>query len=220
MPNGAEQLAELISVPIEELLVALGAGIGRSQAELDRQSIQIQKEIDEDPVLAQLGLQATWYQIPTTELELRVAVAMEGVVRTAAEPPRELVAGVDRPRLPRPLVQPVNARYQNQFAYDVQASSLLKLTVVPVPPPGRAAAGRPQLTDDDALAAARPHLFPKDDSTAPTEDRVTVNFNPGAAAWYVLQTRETATGAVELRALVKVDDATGAVLRHEERGGG
>ena len=214
MPNGAGQLSDLISVPMEALLVALGSGIGRSQSELDRYSIQTQAEIDEDPVLAQYGLQATWYQIPTTDLELRVAVAMQP--RPDDGTPREIVGGVERERLPRPIVQPINARFQNQFSYDVQAASLLKLTVVAVPPPGAAAAARPVRTESEVLGTARPHLLPADDLEAPPTGRITVNFNPGARAWYVLQTSETETGRVELQALVKIDDETGDVVRFEQ----
>ena len=43
MPNGdaADRIADLLSAPLEELLVSLGRGIGRSQAELDRHAIEI-----------------------------------------------------------------------------------------------------------------------------------------------------------------------------------
>jgi len=212
MPNGtpAQQIADLISTPLEELLVALGSGIGRAQAELDRHSIEIQKLILEDPVLSQYGLEATWYQIPKTELELKIAVALEQPA-PKAEPSR--VAGVIKKPLPRLWAQPVNARYTNQFSYDIQAASTVKLSVVAVPPPG-AAALAPALTEEAALAAALPHLFT--DAQGRPEPRVTLNFNGGARAWYVVQTAEQ-DGTVILRALVKVDDETGRVLEH--RGG-
>ncbi|MEJ5328874.1 MAG: hypothetical protein WHT07_01820 [Desulfobaccales bacterium] len=212
MPNGtpAQQIADLISTPLEELLVALGSGIGRAQAELDRHSIEIQKLILEDPVLSQYGLEATWYQIPRTELELKIAVALEHP-SPKAEPPR--VGGVIRKPLPRLYAQPVNARYTNQFSYDIQAASTVKLAVVAVPPPGVAAA-TPALTEEAALAAALPYLFK--DAQGKPEPRVTVNFNGGARTWYIVQTAEK-DGAVTLRALVKVDDLTAQVL--ERRGG-
>jgi hypothetical protein len=215
MSNGA-QLADLISVPMEELLVAVGAGIGRAQAEMSRHSIQTQLEIDEDPVLAQYGLQATWYQIPTTELELRVAVAMESTRGTAGTPAESLVGGIRRPLLPSPILQPVNARYRNLFSYDVDASSVLKLTFAAVPPPGPAAAVRPAMTAEEALERARKHLVPTDDVSVPPAHRVSVNFNPGVGAWFVLQTRETKEGVVQLVALVKIDDQSGDVLRQEK----
>jgi hypothetical protein len=212
MPDGdaAERIADLLSAPLEELLVALGSGIGRSQAEMDRHSIEIQRLIDEDPVLSQYGLEATWYQIPTTELELKVAVAMEQEEQEGPTPAAPIPGQLLR-AAPKLWLQPVNARYTNQFSYDVQAASTVKLSVVAVPPPGSATATRPVLTSEQALGAAGPHLFKEADGTP--SPRVTINFNPGARAWYVVQTSET-DDVVELRALVKVDDETGEVLKH------
>lgn len=214
MSNGA-QLAELMSVPMEELVIAVGAGIGRAQSEMNRYSIQTQQEIDEDPVLGQLGLQATWYQIPSTDLELRVAVTMESTSGTGVTAAPLVIGGVPRPPVPRPIIQPVNAKYKNLFSYDVEASSLLKLTFAAVPPPGAAAAARPTLSADEVLQLARKFLLPTDDLTTPPAHRVSVNFNPGSRAWFVLQTREAADGTVQLVSLVKIDDQTGDVLRHE-----
>src|SRR5687767_14659425 len=108
------QLADILSTPLEQLLVSLGRGIGRSQTELDLHSIEIQRTINEDPVLSAVGLSATWYQIPSTELELKVSVAMQAAAADAVE----IVGGVERPALPKLWIQPVNAAFQNQFAYD------------------------------------------------------------------------------------------------------
>jgi hypothetical protein len=203
-------IADLLSTPLEELLVALGRGIGRSQAELDRHSIDIQRTVDEDPVLADHGVAATWYRIPSTELELKISVAMEGQVGA-----RTPVAGILAPAVPKLWVQPVSAGFQNQFEFDVQAASVVRLTIVAVPPPGPAAATRPVHSEDEALATARRFLFPTTNLSLPPEDRVTVNFNPGARAWYVIQSRETATGTIERRAFVKVDDDSLTILRHD-----
>jgi len=40
-------------------------------------------------------------------------------------------------------LQPVNASYSNQFNYNVQASSKLKVTFMPVPPPATESAVTP-----------------------------------------------------------------------------
>jgi hypothetical protein len=212
----AQRIADVISAPLEALLTSLGAGIGAAQAELDRHSIEIQQRIDEDPVLAQYGLQATWYRIPTTELELKVAVAIEEQSTDTPTAPASpllphggIVAGRDIGRLPRLWVQPVNARYANQFNYDVNASSTVRLSVAAVPPPGEAAAGAPTQTEEAIRAIADPHL--KTDNNA-FVGRVTVNYNAGARAWYVIQTQE-ADGVVTLVALVKVDDLSGAIIK-------
>jgi hypothetical protein len=211
MPNETtgEQVAEIISTPLEELIVALGSGIGRAQSELDRHSIEIQKQILEDPVLSQYGLEATWYQIPKTDLELKIALAIDKQYSTPTEQPM-LIAGVPRKPLPKLWAQPVNARYANLFSFDVQLATTVKLSVVTVPPPG-SETGRPTLSESEVLADALPYLF-KDDSGNP-QPRVTVNFNSGARAWYIIQTSES-DDTVQLRALVKVDDETGNVTKH------
>jgi hypothetical protein len=214
-----QDVAELLSAPLEELIVALGSGIGRSQAELDRHSIETQRRIDEDPVLSQFGLQATWYQMPSTEMELRVAFAMErqtteettgGPLPAPGIPPRGIVAGRAVPPVPRLWAQPVNARYVNLFAFDVQAASTVRLTVVPVPPPGTATATPARMTEAEVLAAARKFL--QADAAGEPAGRVTINFNPGARAWFVVQTQEQAD-QVDTLAVVKIDDDTGAILK-------
>jgi hypothetical protein len=205
MPNGdADELAELISAPLEELIVALGSGIGRAQAELDRNSIEIERVIAEDPVLAQYDLSATWYQIPSTDLELRMAIAMQ---RPAGPPPP---SGPLIFKAPKMWVQPVNASYVSRFAYDINAASTVKLSVVAVPPPGRAAAGTPESTVTEVVDAARSNLVL--DSAGEPAPRLTVNFNAGARAWYVVQTSEE-DDETRLERLVKIEDGTLAVLK-------
>ena len=77
MANGADRLKDLLSAPMEAVIIALGVGIAKAQRELDLHAIELQREINEDPLLSEYGLQATWYQIPKAELELNIAVAME-----------------------------------------------------------------------------------------------------------------------------------------------
>jgi hypothetical protein len=222
----AQRLSDLIAAPLEGLIVALGSGIGRAQAELDRHSIETQRRIDEDPVLAQYGLQATWYQLPRTEIELRVAVGMRAQETAGPQPqvtpapfpgapPTEYVAGAILPPVPRIYIEPVNARYQNQFGYDVQAASTMKLAVAPVPPPS-ATAAPPSMNADEALQRAREATLEGGGSVlfAGTQPgwRTAVNFNAGQRAWYVTQTLEQ-DDTIRLRALVKVDDETGGILK-------
>jgi hypothetical protein len=226
VPNGdpAQHIADIVSTPLEQLLIALGAGIGRSQAELDRHTIETQAQIDQHPVLSQYGLEATWYQIPSTELELKIAISMDqpppetrpvGLAPAGGEP---LALGVPEflKSIPRLWAQPVNARLSNQFGFRVDAASTVRLSIQAVPPPAAATVARPQATEEQVLAKVRDLLLPKDDLSKPPSGRVSVNFNPGAAAWYVVQSEES-EGTVQLRVLVKVDDATLAVIGHEER---
>jgi hypothetical protein len=217
MSNDLERLTDLLSIPMESLIVALGRGIGESQAELDRSSIAIQRAIDEDPVLSQYGLRATWYQMPRTELELKVAVAMEAAETKSN--PGPVLAGEDMLMLGAVLpaklwLQPVNAHYANQFDYDVSASSVLKMTVVPVPPPGSEQVTTPNLTEARVQELANPFLAKEaDDVTLRQDARLTLNFNAGARMWFVLQYREV-DDEIETLALVKIDDETEQVVKH------
>jgi hypothetical protein len=221
--DATRQLGELLSTPLEELLVALGSGIGRSQAELDRNSIAIQQLILADPQLAQYGVEATWYQIPSTQLELKVAVTLtQPLPPTTGEPEPEPQVEILGPptsllreeivplpqRLPRMWIAPVTPTYQNLFGFNVGAASTVTLSIVAVPPPGPAAAGAPRMTADEVRQTADEYLV-KDGEQV--RGRLTVNYSPGAGAWFVIQTDETKTPP-HLLAFVKIDDATGRVL--------
>lgn len=138
MPTPSELLPSLL----EDFVVAVGRGVAEAQMELDKSSLALQRAIDRDPVLAVHGLQATWYQIPRADLEFKVALAFSGTPQSA--------------RAPKVYLQSVNATYQNQFQYDATAASMLKLSVVPVPPRTSAELDRPpRLTEDEVLLAAR-----------------------------------------------------------------
>src|SRR5438270_13783247 len=85
--GAAQQLAELLSAPLEHVVVAVGRGIGEAQAALAEHSIEIQRQMDEHPLLSQYGLSATWFQIPTSELQLKIAVSIQGVEQPPAGSP-------------------------------------------------------------------------------------------------------------------------------------
>jgi hypothetical protein len=213
MSNGSQRISELLSTPMEAAVVGLAVGIARAQRELDRHSIELQREIDEDPELAELGLHATWYQMPRAELELTMAITLEE--ETAAAPAAPTGPRPIRPsrflaenRLHAIRLAPVNAFYKNQFDYDVSASSKLKLTFVPVPPPVGETVEPARLTRDDVVSIAKPNLKNESDT------RLSVNFNGAARLWFVLEYRLEGDVAVR-RALVVIDDETGNVIKTE-----
>lgn len=210
MADNIQRVTDMLSAPMEQVIVALGTGIARAQRELDKFAIQTQREIDEDPLLSETGLQATFYQIPRAELELTMAIALEEDTQT----PRTIAIGPTAApiRALRTLkqlhLQPVNAAYTNQFSYDVQASSKLKLTIVPVPPPAADAAVTPKRTQDQVRAIAQPKL------TSATDARLAINFNGQARLWFVLQYR-VESDTLKRLALVVVDDETGQIVKSE-----
>lgn len=216
MPNGQQRIAELLSAPMEAVIIALGVGIARAQRELDRNSIETQREIDQDPTLAELGLQATWYQMPRTELELTMAISMEEQAPGAKALGQPLPTVLQPYRLKQLHIQPVNALYTNQFNYDVQASSKMKLTIVPVPPPAAETAVAPRLDRDTVIDLARPFLVTEaDGKTLRADTRLSVNFSGQARLWFVLQYRMVGTETQRV-ALVVVDDDTRQVVKHEK----
>jgi hypothetical protein len=210
MVNNIRRVTDLLSAPIEQVIAALGSGIARAQRELDQFAIATQREIDQDPILSEYGLQATFYQIPRAELDLTIAIAMEEEPRTRATgATSELPSQITRlPRLKQLYLQPINAAYINQFSFDVQASSKIKLTVVPVPPPTADTSVNPNLSQERVLEIARPNLVSGENL------RLSVNFNAQARLWFVMQYRIAGDTTTRL-ALVVIDDATGSIVKSE-----
>jgi hypothetical protein len=209
---------EVFSAPIEGVILALGKGVGEAQTELDRNSVAAQQTIDADPVLSQYGIQATWYQMPRVDLQLRLAltVAEERQTTTQSAPNTRLATLA--PGALRLIAQPVSAAYQNHFNYSADASSLITLSIVPVPSPraGDPVTVPPRMTESEALAAAlaSPAGFvtvvnPAGDTVPAPALRCDVNFNAAARTWYVLQYDPSVPTAKAT--VAAVDDATGAV---------
>ncbi len=214
MADNVSRVTDMLSAPMEQVIIALGTGIARAQRELDRYAIDAQREIDEDPMLSEVGLQATFYQIPRAELELTIAIAIEEnkePANTNALAPRALTGSTTLQNLAIRQIhlQPVNASYTNQFSYDVNASSKLKLTVVPVPPPGAEASITPRMLQDDVMKIASPNLV--EDKTA----RLSINFNGRAGIWVVLQYRLAGNDTQRI-VLVVIDDQTGQIIKTDK----
>lgn len=206
--------AEVFSAPIEGVIAALGAGIAEAQIALDRNSIKTQDEIDSDPTLSALGAQATWYQLPRVDLELKLSMTMSEESETGTS----LAPGALLRRPVKLIAQPVSASYQNHFNYSTQASSLIKLSIVPVPAPrpGDLVAAPANLSRDDATQAAlkssAKFATAKDSEGKTVPDpklRFDVNFNAAARLWYVLQYDPNDPSTKPI--VVAVDDTTGNV---------
>jgi hypothetical protein len=140
MPTAVDTLTEVLTAPMEEVIVSLGTSVAQAQRELDRHSIESQKEIEADPTLSAAGVSASFYQIPKVELELTMTITMQSSAGAPAAKKRAATAlpaaALQRPS--RISVAPLNAFYTNQFGFQAAASSKLKLTIVPVPPAGAA----------------------------------------------------------------------------------
>lgn len=121
-------MSEDVFAPLEEVLIAAGRGIAKAQKELDFASLEIQKEIDSDPTLSAMGLEATWYAIPETELNLKITLSLESKISSSGS----------RKTSSMMRISPVNATFQNQFGFSEQISSELRVKIMPVPKPSGA----------------------------------------------------------------------------------
>jgi hypothetical protein len=218
--NPLANATEVFSAPIEGIILALGKGIADAQSALDRNSIQTQETIDSDKVLAAYGLQATWYQFPRVELELKLALTVteEGGPAQDANPHSAAFQPLLTAKSLRLIAQPVSAAYQNHFNYDAQASSTITLALAPVPAPRAAdpATIPPRLPQDavrDAALNSGAKFVVTTDSSgrkSPVANlRFDINFNAAARLWYVLQYDPANPSANAV--VVAVDDTTGSV---------
>ena len=215
---------ETFSAPIENVIIALGQGIAQAQHALDQNSIDTQQAIDTDPVLSQYGLQATWYQFPTVNMQLKISLSITqdqsqqpapSVVGPNAAGPNLAIASL-APRY-RIIAQPLSASFQNQFNYDSQAATQINVTLVPVPPPksGDQVTTPPQMTPAAvqavALASGAPFVTTKNAQGATVDAQgnvyaIITNFNAAARVWYVIQ--YAPSNAAIIPVVVAVDDAT------------
>lgn len=127
----ADEIEEVLVRPLGEVLARVGEGVAQAQRAMDLASIATQTLIDNDPVLSEYGLQATWYHMPEVTLELKMSLAMKRETRTDASG-RVLVSRLSL------LAAPHNAKVQNTLGLDVQGTSVVKARIVSIPPPPRA----------------------------------------------------------------------------------
>lgn len=145
--------------PIEDMLTATGRGIAQAQKAMDMASIEIQKEIDATEALAGTGIQATWYAIPEVELNLKIALSIEGTTGAGGAAGTGSVGKAAGGKI---RITPINARFQNQFDFSQQVASELKVKIVPVPKPAGATKTVPDvegMTLDDARKALEENKF-------------------------------------------------------------
>lgn len=127
----ADEIEEVLVRPLGEVLARVGEGVAQAQRAMDLASIATQTLIDNDPVLSEYGLQATWYHMPEVTLELKMSLAMKRETKTDNSG-RVLISRLSL------LAAPHNAKVQNTLGLDVQGTSVVKARIVSIPPPPRA----------------------------------------------------------------------------------
>lgn len=119
---------QLLARPLKEVIRNVSAAVAEGQADLDRNTIALQREIDEalDRGDLEFDLGATWFQFSEVDTDVKVALSMTGREETDSE---------GNVRGYRPVLQayPYNPRLKNSYDFDVEAASDVSLTIVPVP---------------------------------------------------------------------------------------
>ncbi|MFP3910399.1 MAG: hypothetical protein ACLFVI_06945 [Archaeoglobaceae archaeon] len=125
--DNAKIISEVLVNPLSRVIREVGLSISETQEAMDRNSIDTQLAIENDEILSQYDIQATWYHIPEVELELKMALTMKYEEEKDSK-------GTIRGYRPILHAAPLNASYKNLHEYDVEGSSIIKAKFVSIPP--------------------------------------------------------------------------------------
>lgn len=140
MANPINQIKEILSAPLGELISAVGKGVGEAQAALDENSMRLSLELykqrteDDEPLLdllKRIGYQPTFYVIPETEVEAEVSITFSETNQEKVQIPGRLALPVLRKQI---SAMPINAGNINRYNLNSNAFAKIKFKIVPVPP--------------------------------------------------------------------------------------
>ena len=119
---------DVLAAPLGDMVAEIGTGIANAQYAIDAITIENMKEIyrsDDDTIteLRNIGYRPTWYVIPEATAEINMALSLRQTLDSNGKTTTELQGTT------------VDASYQNQYDFNVQASSKLTIKFLPVPAP-------------------------------------------------------------------------------------
>lgn len=152
MTNIKNLVQDVVASPLGDVIASVGEGVAAAQHALDEGSLgavlDIYAESDDEKLklLQEIGYRPTFYALPETTGEVRVALRMgQGAAGARnARPVRNLSPGVRavpariglNALSPSKLyATPVDAGYANQFGFQADVSAKLTFKIVPVPAP-------------------------------------------------------------------------------------
>lgn len=150
---------ELLDVPFPEMVYKLAEGIANAQTQLDKNSVDVTKELagaeievvpaitrtvtDDDVTfdaadaidmsLLQVGLNPTFYQFSETVIEVEMDIKTTTETETSLEVGFE--TSFESKWSPWSASLSVDFEHNRKFGKEVHGTSKLKTTMVPVPPP-------------------------------------------------------------------------------------
>jgi hypothetical protein len=146
MSELANIIADVVASPLGEVIAAVGQGVADAQQALDEGSLAKTLEIYSEggsellQMLRDIGYNPTFYTLPETTGEVRIALRL-GSNQTSAPAVPQVNAnlarlGLNLPALTNKLyATPVDAGYANRFGFQADISAKLTFKIVPVPAP-------------------------------------------------------------------------------------
>lgn len=140
MPQDAASLfSDSLATPLGEVIAAVGRGVAEAQAALDHASLAAtlaMYESDGDEgleALRSIGYRPTFYVLPETTCEVQVSMhiggtgAADGSAGAANQP-----GAIGQART---YITPVDAAFQQRYAFQASGAAKLTFKILPVPPP-------------------------------------------------------------------------------------
>lgn len=185
------------AAPLGRIIASVGQGVAQAQRALDEQALAqleaLYRDDDEAAVLLRRsGWQPTFYTLPETEGEVKVALSLSGSSDGRGETNRPASAlpgrlGGSRIAL---YAAPVDAGYQNRFGYQATVGASLRFRIVPVPPP-------PEVEGMPIVAVPRLISLPHDAAQELlAEFRLEMDVDPSGAASGTVLTQVPSPGEV------------------------
>lgn len=151
MTNIKNLVQDVVASPLGDVIAEVGRGVAEAQHALDEGSLaavlDIYAESDDAKLklLQEIGYRPTFYALPETTGEVRIALRMgqgaagaQGArpVKTTTPAVRVVPARIGLNTASSKIYgTPVDARYANQFGFSADISAKLTFRIVPVPAP-------------------------------------------------------------------------------------
>jgi hypothetical protein len=145
-PTSPNDVSDTLAAPLGDLIAAVGRGLAEAQQALDLATVETIKALQAGQsasldVLRQLGYQPTWYRIPELHAEITLSLSIGSSTTTSGTGSADAQGqgGQTGPGRIRLYGSTMDASYTNRYDYDLNAASVIKFRIVPVPPSTAAA---------------------------------------------------------------------------------
>jgi hypothetical protein len=194
--DAADLFSDSLSTPLGEVIAAVGRGVAEAQTALDHASLAAtlaMYEMDGDAgveALRAIGYRPTFYVLPETTCEVQVSMHIGGTGGADGS-----AGGANRPGAvgqARTYVTPVDAAFQQRYAFQASGAAKLTFKIVPVPPPSALDDAAPMPDVRGLKAAQAVSLLAARGLSAAFLDADGKALSPAEAAELIVQAQDAA----------------------------